>query len=375
MEAGSSSLLEHFAALADPRQAWKVVYPLPEILLAVLCATIAGAEDFVEVRRWGTMHLAFLRRFCPYADGIPSHDTLNDTLNALDGELFARCFSAWVEGLREIEPDIVAIDGKTSRRTHDRAKERDPLHLVSAWASRQRLVLGQQACQAKSNEITAIPLLLERLALTGALVTIDAMGCQTKIAQTILDRQADYLLAVKENWPNLCGEIERYFEDLPDNAGDRHQTTDGEHGRIEVRRHVVSHDVDWLATDRRFPGEPRFPGLTAIAMVEAEVERDRKTSRERRFYLSSLKLDARLFAHAVRCHWHIENRLHWVLDVVFHEDLNRLRSGHGPQNMATIRHMAMNLLRAATDKHSLKVRRKSAAWDTAYLETLIRQAA
>jgi predicted transposase YbfD/YdcC len=375
MEAGSRSLLEHFAGLADPRQAWKVIYPLPEILLLVLCATIAGAEDFVEVRRWGTMHLDFLRRFCRYAEGIPSHDTLNDTLNALDGELFARCFSAWVEGLREVEPDILAIDGKTSRRTHDRAKQRDPLHLVSAWASRQRLVLGQQACEAKSNEITAIPLLLERLALTGALVTIDAMGCQTKIAQTILDRGAHYLLAVKANWPSLYGEIERYFDDLPDNAGDRHDTTDGEHGRIEVRRHVVSHTIDWLVTDRRFPREPRFPGLTAIAMVEAEVERDGKTSRERRFYLSSLKLDARLFAHAVRCHWHIENRLHWVLDVVFHEDLSRLRSAHGPQNMATIRHMAINLLRAATDKHSLKVRRKSAAWDTAYLETLIRQAA
>lgn len=374
MSGAAVSLLDHFSALADPRQAWKVLYPLAEILLLVLCATIAGAEDFVEIRRWGTMNLDFLRRLLPYAEGIPSHDTLNDIFNALDGDLFTQCFGDWVEGLREAEPDIVAIDGKTSRRTHDRAKERNPLHLVSAWASRQRLVLGQQACEAKSNEITAIPVLLDRLALSGALVTIDAMGCQSKIAQKILDKGADYLLAIKENWPNLHNEVVRHFDDLPADA-DAFETTDGEHGRIEVRRHVVSHEVDWLSTDRRFPGEPRFPGLKAIAMIEAEVERDGKISRERRYYLSSRKLDTRLFAHAVRAHWHIENRLHWVLDVVFHEDLSRLRSGHGPHNMATIRHMALNLLRGAKDKHSLKVRRKSAAWDTKYLQAIITQTA
>jgi len=175
------SLIEQFAALEDPRQSWKVLFPLPEVLLLVLCGTLAGAEDFVEIRRWGQMHGDFLRRLLPFKAGIPSHDTLNDVLNAIDGALFAQCFTAWVEGLREpvpasTVPGIVAIDGKTSRRTHDRSKDRGPLHMVSAWASSQRLVLGQQACEAKSNEITAIPLLLERLALTGALVTIDAMG-------------------------------------------------------------------------------------------------------------------------------------------------------------------------------------------------------
>ena len=375
MASAGKSLLDHFSTLEDPRQSWKVVYPLPEILLLVLCATLAAAEDFVEIRRWGTVNLDFLRRFLPYRDGIASHDTLNDTINALDGDLFASCFGEWVESLREAEPDIVAIDGKTSRRTHDRAKERHPLHLVSAWASRQRLVLGQQACEAKSNEITAIPLLLDRLALAGALVTIDAIGCQTKIAQKILDKGADYLLSIKENWPNLHGEIERFFDETQEGPLDRFETTDGEHGRIEIRRHAVSQDVAWLITDRRFPGEPRFPGLKAIAMVEAEVERNGRTSRERRYYLCSSPLDARLFARAVRCHWHIENRLHWVLDVVFHEDLSRLRSGQGPQNMATVRHMALNLLRGARDKHSLKVRRKSAAWETAYLETIIHQTA
>jgi predicted transposase YbfD/YdcC len=248
-EAAKRSLIEHFSALEDPRQAWKVVYPLPEIMLLVLCATLAGAEDFVEARLWGCKHLAFLRRFLPFVEGIPSDDTLNDVVNALDPALFKTCFVAWVEALRETEPDIVAIDGKTARRTHNRAKGREPLHLVSAWAARQRLVLGQEATDAKSNEITAIPLLLERLALTGALVTLDAMGCQTKIAEAIRAKGADYLIAVKANWPNLHGEIERFFEAPPDGL-DRHATTDGDHGRIEIRRHLVSHDVAWLSTDR-----------------------------------------------------------------------------------------------------------------------------
>ena len=376
-----SSFLDHFSALRDPRQSWKVVYPLPEILLTVLSGTLAGAEDFVEIRRWALLHLDFLRRFLPFASGIPSHDTLNDIMNAIDAELFGTCFTQWVASLSESPaepgagPEVVAIDGKTSRRTHDRVRDRNPLHLVSAWASDQRLVLGQQACAAKSNEITAIPLLLDRLAIRGALVTIDAMGCQTRIAQKILNRDADYLLAVKDNWPALHTEIARAFDDPATTGLLVHDTTDGDHGRIEQRRHAVSHDIAFLDTDRRFPGEPRFPGLKAIAMVETEVERAGRTSRERRFYLSSLPLDAELFARAVREHWHIENRLHWVLDVVFHEDLSRLRSGQGPQNMATIRHVALNLLRGANDKHSLKVRRKSAAWDDAYLEALIRQTA
>ncbi len=217
----------------------------------------------------------------------PHHDTLNDVINAIDGDLFSQCFSDWVEGLRDVLPDpagpeVVAIDGKTSRRTHDRSKDRGPLHMVSACASRQRLVLGQQACEAKSNEITAIPLLLERLALTGALVTIDAMGCQTKIAEKIIERGGDYLLAVKDNQPSLHDEVPRYFEDPAKARIDRLETTDGDHGRIEVRRHAVSHDVDWLITDRRFPGEPRFPGLKAVAMVEAQVERAGHVSKEHR---------------------------------------------------------------------------------------------
>ena len=373
MDRSRASLLDHFSALRDPRQSWRVLYPLQEILLLVLCATLTGMEDFVEIKLWGEQRLDFLRRFLPYERGIPAHDTLNDVINALDPELFKGCFSAWVEGLREAEPDIIAIDGKTSRRSHARGKGRAPLHLVSAWASRQRLVLGQQACEAKSNEITAIPLLLERLALTGALVTIDAMGTQRAIAETIRKGGGDYLLSLKENWPATFKDVAAFFTDPPPGALDTCETTDGAHGRIERRHHGVCHEVAWLFSDRRYPGEPTFPDLAMIAMVETTIERNGKTERERRYYLCSAKLDAETFAHAVRAHWGIENRLHWVLDVVFHDDLARLRTAHGPQNMAVVKHMAMNLIRNPKDKHSLKVRRKLANLNHHYLEKLIRQ--
>ncbi|MFL5204056.1 MAG: ISAs1 family transposase [Microvirga sp.] len=371
----STRLLDHFAALEDPRQAAKVLYPLPEIILLLLCATVAGANDFVEIQLWGRQNLAFLRRFRPYRHGIPSHDTLNDVTNALDPELFKACFTAWVETLRESEPDQIAIDGKTARRTHNRAKGRDPLHLVSAWASRQRLVLGQEATNAKSNEITAIPLLLERLALAGALVTIDAIGTQVEIAQLILDKGGDYLLALKENRPATYADVELFFAAPPPGACDTVETTDGDHGRIEVRRVAVCHEVAWLLSDRRYPDEVVFPGLAMIGLVESEVERNGKTTRERRLYLGSARLDAKSFARAVRTHWHIENRLHWVLDVVFHDDLARLRTGHGPQNMAVVKHIALNLLRDAKPTTSLKNRRKLAGWNLDYLYAIIRNQA
>lgn len=371
----STRLLDHFAALEDPRQAAKVLYPLPEIILLLLCATVAGANDFVEIQLWGRQNLAFLRRFRPYRHGIPSHDTLNDVTNALDPELFKACFTAWVETLRESEPDQIAIDGKTARRTHNRAKGRDPLHLVSAWASRQRLVLGQEATNAKSNEITAIPLLLERLALAGALVTIDAIGTQVEIAQLILDKGGDYLLALKENRPATYADVELFFAAPPPGACDTVETTDGDHGRIEVRRVAVCHEVAWLLSDRRYPDEVAFPGLAMIGLVESEVERNGKTTRERRLYLGSARLDAKSFARAVRTHWHIENRLHWVLDVVFHDDLARLRTGHGPQNMAVVKHIALNLLRDAKPTTSLKNRRKLAGWNLDYLYAIIRNQA
>jgi predicted transposase YbfD/YdcC len=370
-----TSLLDHFAVLEDPRQAAKVLYPLPEILLLLLAATLAGADDCVEIELWGKEQLAFLRRFLSYRHGIPSHDTLNGVLAVLDPALFKACFTSWVASLCETEPDLIAVEGKTSRRSHARSKGREPLHLVSAWASRQRLVLGQEAVAGKSNEITAIPLLLERLALKGALVTIDAIGTQTEIARIILDQGGDYLLALKANRPATFKDVEAFFADPPPDGVETCTTIDGDHGRIEVRRHGVCHDVAWLFSDRRYPGEMAFPGLVLIGMVEAETEREGKTTRERRYYLSSTKLDAATFARAVRAHWGIENRLHWMLDVVFNDDQTRLRTGHGPENMAVVRHMATNLLHQAKPTTSLKNRRKRAGWNTAYLESLIRQAA
>jgi predicted transposase YbfD/YdcC len=372
----SAVLLDHFSALSDPRQRWRVLYPLPEILLLVLCATLSGMEDFVEIRLWGDERLDFLRRFLPYERGLPAHDTLNDVINGLDADLFKTCFANWVETLRDRAPDIIAIDGKTSRRAHARGKGREPLHLVSAWAARQRLVLAQEAVDQKSNEIVAIPLLLERLELAGALVTIDAIGTQTEIADKIVQRGGDYLLALKGNRPALHRDVAAFFDDPPaEMLEPPHKTTDGDHGRIEERRHLVCHEVDWLFSDRRYKDEPRFPRLAMIGMVESRVERNGALARERRYYLSSTPLDAKTFAAAVRAHWGVENRLHWVLDVVFHDDLARLRSGNGPQNMAIVKHMAMNLVRNPKDKHSLKVRRKLANLNPDYLETLIRQAA
>ena len=366
------SLIDYFSALEDPRQAWKVEYPLPEMLLLVLCATLAGAETFVETTQWGRTKLEFLRKLLPFKRGIPSHDALNDVVNALDANLFSECFSAWIESLRDNEPEIVAIDGKTSRRAH--AREGHALHTVSAWAARQRLVLGQQATAEKSNEITAIPLLLERLQLAGALVTIDAMGCQTAIAQKVIDKGADYLLALKNNQLSLAREVELFFTD-PERCPEMpHETIDADHGRIETRRHWVSHEVDWLTSRRRFPDEPRFPGLKAIAVVEAVImdKATGKTTSARRFYISSLALDQGFFAKAVRAHWGVENRLHWVLDVVFHDDLMRLRTQNGPKNMATVKHMALNLIKSAPGKQSLRVKRKAAGWDDAFLLATIR---
>lgn len=370
--ASPRSLLDHFSTLEDPRQQWRVVYPLPEILLLVLGATLSGMEDFVEIRLWGEQRLDFLRRFLPYERGIPSHDTLGDVINALDPELFKHCFLEWVAGLRDGEPEVIAIDGKTSRRSHARSKGRGPLHLVSAWASRQRLVLGQEAVEDKSNEIVAIPLLLKNLELTGALVTIDAIGTQVEIARAITGGGGDYLLALKANRPALLADVETFFADPANLAAcQSHDTVDGDHGRIEQRRHRLCHDVGWLKSDRRYPDEREFPGLAAIAMVETTTTYNNRVRHEKRYYISSAQLDAKAFAAAVRAHWGIENRLHWVLDVVFHDDLARLRSGHGPQNMAIVKHMAMNLIRHPKDRHSLKNRRKLACLNPDYLEALI----
>jgi len=366
------SLLQHLSVLKDPRQPCKVMYPLPEVLLLVVCATIAGCDDYDEIAAWGEARLAFLRRFLPYHWGVPCEDWLRVVMNRIDPDLFAACFRAWAAELSPGAEALIALDGKTSRRTHDRRRGHPALHLVSAWATSQRLVLGQEAVADKSNEITAIPRLLEHLTLNGALVTIDAIGTQVDIAQAIRDGGGNYLLALKANHPLIFKDVETFFAAPPsDMIVDTHETTDGEHGRIEVRRHAVCHAVGWLFSDRRYPGEPVFPGLAMIGMVDSHTQRDGKAEHERRYYLSSARLDAKTFATSVRAHWGIENRLHWVLDVVFKEDQSRLRRGHGARNMAIVRHFAINLLRQPDDRRSLKTRRKLAGWDPHYMHSIL----
>lgn len=372
-------LLDHFSEVADPREAWRVAHPLPEVLLLVVCGSIASCDDFDDIAAWGEAHLSFLRRFLPFDHGVPGERWLNILMNRINPHLFSACFMAWVRELRPDAPDLVALDGKTSRRTHDRAAGTAALHMVSAFATRERLVLGQEAVAAKSNEIEAIPLLLERLAegggLKGALVTIDAIGCNPKIAGAITSHGADYLLAVKANQSHLQGEIERFFADAPPAALDAHVDLDKGHGRIEDRRAYVSRDVDWLIGERRFPGEHRFPAIACVGKIETRTELSDRCRRETRFFMSSRQLTAQQLAEAVRGHWRIENSLHWVLDVTFKDDLSRLRKGHGAKNMAVVRHFALNLVRGANDKHSLKTRRKKAGWSDDYLESLINPSA
>jgi len=368
-------LLDHFAEVADPREAWRVAHPLPEVLLLVVCGSIASCDDFDDIAAWGKAHLDFLRRFLPYHHGTPCERWLNILMNRIDPGLFSACFMAWARELRPDAPDLVALDGKTSRRSHDRSAGVAALHLVSAFATRERLVLGQEAVADKSNEIEAIPVLLDRLGegggLEGALVTIDAVACNPRIADRIITQGADYLLAVKANQPTLQGEIERFFADAPEQALDRHVDLDKGHGRIEDRRVFVSDDIAWLNGQRRFPGEHRFPKVAAIAKVETRTELHDRCRCETRFFICSRPLTAKDCAEAVRGHWRIENSLHWVLDVVFKDDLSRLRTGHGAKNMAVVRHFALNLVRTANDKHSLKTRRKLAGWNQDYLASLL----
>lgn len=369
------SVLDHFAVIEDPREQWRVAHPLPEVLLLVVCASIAGCDDFDDIAAWGETHLDFLRRFLPYHHGVPGARWLNILMNRLDPQLFSDCFMAWANELRPDAPDLIAIDGKTSRRSHDRPAGKAALHLLSAFATREKLVLGQEAVTPTSNEITAIPVLLERLAasgiLAGALVSIDAIASNPDIAQAILDHDADYLLAVKTNQPTLHAEIERFFADPQAGPVDTYRDIDKGHGRIEERICRVSRQVDWLSGQHRFPGEYRFPKLAAVAVIEARVETREKGWTERRHYITSRAISADKLAEAVRAHWHIENSLHWVLDVTFREDLARVRKRYGAKNMAVVRHFAINIVRTANDKLSLKTRRKRDAWDPEYLGKLL----
>jgi predicted transposase YbfD/YdcC len=375
----AKSLLEHFSAIKDIRQPCKVMYPLKEVLLLVVCGTMAACDDYDDIVLWGKAHLPFLRRLADYHFGIPCADWLRVVMNRIGPDLFSSCFMNFVAERLPKAVGQIAIDGKASRRSHDRGSGKAALHLVSAYATAHNLVLGSQAVSEKSNEIIAIPLLVAELAacgaLTGSLVSIDAMGCQSDIAAKIVDLGGDYLLATKDNQKTAHAEIELYFDGAPDSELDVLADTDKGHGRIEIRRHMVSHNVGWMSGKRRYPDEPRFKGLCAIAMVETRIETPAETGTqvkiERRCYISSRKLTAQTFAEAARSHWAIENGLHWVLDVIFKEDQSRLRRGHGAQNMALVRHLALNLIRAMPGKQSIKGKRKLATWDDAYLLTAL----
>ncbi len=368
-------LLDHFATITDTRQPCKVMYPLGEVLALVVCATISACDDYDDIVLWGNAHLSFRRRLAPYHWGVPCADWLRVVMNRVDPDLFSACFRAFVADMLPGSVDQIAIDGKTSRRSHDRGRGQAALHLVSAYATTHNLVLGQIPVPDKTNEIGAIPVLLRQLGekgrLKGALVTIDAIGCTPGVTEAIVEAGADYLIATKDNQPTVHAEIERYFADAPAREIDTMSSVGKAHGRIETRRCRLSTVVDWMSGHRRYPGEPRFKGLAAIAVIDTTSESNGHTAVERRCFVSSAKLDARRFATAVRNHWRIENGLHWVLDVTFKEDQSRLRKGHGAKNMAIVRHFALNLVRTAQGPKSIKGRRKLAGWDTAYLQSIL----
>ena len=369
------ALLDHLSVIEDPREAWRVAHPLPEVLLLVVCGTIADCDDYETIAAWGKQRLEFLRRFLPYHHGVPGARWLTLLMNRIDPGLFSACFSAWVREVWPDRPELIAIDGKTARRSHNRSIGQGPLHLVSAFATSARLVLGQEAVDEKSTETSAIPLLLERLAtggaLKGAIVTIDAIACNADIAAAVTAAGADYLLAVKANQPTLQTEIETFFQDAPSAELDTFTDLDKGHGRIEERTGTVAREVEWLSGDRRFPGERRLPDVAAIIKVATRTELKDRGRFDTRYYISSADLTAEAAANAVRGHWGIENRLHWVLDVVFDEDQSRLRTGHGARNMAVVRHFAINLVRQAKDNKSIRLRRKLAGWDQDYLTSIL----
>jgi predicted transposase YbfD/YdcC len=362
--------LSYFKDLPDPRQRGKIVYPLDEVLLLCLLAVLAGSETFVDIARFGDKKLDLLRRFRPYCDGTPSHDHLGDIFATLDAEQFQRCFVAWVAAITGMPSGVVAIDGKTSRRSYQNKGGKAPIHMVSAFAARQRLVLGQVKVAEKSNEIIAIPKLLDLLAIEGAIVTIDAMGCQRDIAQKIIDKKADYVLALKGNQGSLREDVEVFVaeqkaKDFKDTTVSRAETIDADHGRIETRTTTVIRDLTWLQERHD------WPGLKAVVVVESSRELADKIERETRFYITSLVLLANLLGPIVRAHWAIENSLHWVMDMIFRDDECRVRTDHAPANFATIKHMAHNLIRRAPGKDSLRLRRKVAAWDDDFLASII----
>lgn len=367
----SARIQDHFHSLTDPRRR-ESTYPLINIVMIAVCAVICGADDFVAIAEFGEKKRTWLAKFLDLNAGIPSHDRFNAVLAAIKPAEFERCLLDWMVAIQEITGDqIVAIDGKTLRRSYDTASGKAAIHMVSAWATANSISLGQVVVDAKSNEITAIPKLLKILELSGCLVTIDAMGCQTEIAAAIVAGGADYVLAVKDNQPTLSAGVREFFDkhaanDFASVKVSRHETDERGHGRDEARSYYVCPVPDDL------PDRARWPKLAAIGMTINDTLRNGKATLETRYYILSKRLSARRFASAVRGHWGIENRLHWQLDVSFNEDQSRIRRGHADANFSILRRTALSLLKNnKTHRVGVKNKRLLAGWDENYLLELL----
>jgi predicted transposase YbfD/YdcC len=371
------SLLHHFADLDDPRSDHTKLHSLLDIIALTLCAVVAGADGWTDVEAYGLEKRDWLETFLDLPHGIPSHDTLGRVFALMDPAAFQECFLGWMHAVvGASHGKLIAIDGKALRRSFDTAKGKSALHLVSAWASANHLLLGQQAVAEKSNEITAIPALLQLLDLQGALVTIDAMGCQKRITEEVVAGGADYVLAVKDNQPTLHADVQRVFQEalaedfrgLPHRA---YHTREEAHGRTEERHYHVIAVPEELAREHA-----QFVGLRTLGMVFSQRQAgEGPEALETRFYISSLGLKVKAFAEAVRGHWSIENNLHWVLDVAFQEDASRLRKDHGPENLGLVRRIALSLLKrvTTTKKVGTACKRKRAGWNNDFLVAVLLQ--
>lgn len=368
MEETAGGFFNYFKVIRDPRVERTKKHRLESLLFIAVCGVVCGAESWTEIQEFGEEKREWLSRYVDLTHGIPSHDTFGRVFALLDSKKFQESFLEWIESVHQkTQGRIVAIDGKSLRRSHDRAKDKEALHLVHAWASENHMLLGEVKTDVKSNEITAIPELLKLLDLHGAIVTIDAMGTQREIVGDIVSKGGDYVIALKGNQRVFHEEVKQYWEDSElRKQADYYKTTEKDHGRLEERCYWSTEDLSW------FQDKSQWTGLCSIGCVESKRTIQGETSLERRYYLSSLKQDAKELARAVRAHWAIENNLHWVLDVVFREDESRVRIGHAAENFALLRRMALQLLKRDTiSKVGLKARRLKAGWSNAYLESVL----